>query len=249
MKSDTQDYYWLLFRRAVERMLSSIVEVHIFVESSVACQTMIVLIVLCELLLQELRFICDFLTREMIWTVDRETVWLCPGIGRYSMDNYYYQDLEVSLRFGTGWCLLTNTQVFWKNALSLWRISERLRDWLCCKSLMTLATLTFLCECWSVWSSIWDWRCIKTVPSGIALDIADALFGIDYREAVIFIAVVVVSSTMLTDPSGQLNGFQIISQSHLVEPINVLYSYLTMNISLFEELVFGWDGRVTWIPW
>ena len=156
-----------------------------------------------------------------------ETIWLCPGIGRYSMDNYYYQDLEVSLRFGTGWCLLTNTQVFWKNALSLWRISERLRDWLCCKSLMTLATLTFLCECWSVWSSIWDWRCIKTVPSGIALDIADALFGIDYREAVIFIAVVVVGSTMLTDPSGQLNRFRTISQSHLVEPINVLYSCST----------------------
>ena len=67
---------------------------------------------------------------------------------------------------------------------------------------------------------------------------SDMPCGVDGREAVIFI-LVVVDGSMWIHPSGQLNGFQIISQSHLVEPINVLYSYLTMNISLFEELVFG----------
>ena len=41
----------------------------------------------------------------------------------------------------------TNTPVLGKGTVSEYSISERLRDWLCGKSLMTLAILTFLCDC------------------------------------------------------------------------------------------------------
>ena len=41
----------------------------------------------------------------------------------------------------------TNTPVLGKGTVPEYSISERLRDWLCGKSLMTLAILTFLCDC------------------------------------------------------------------------------------------------------
>jgi len=41
----------------------------------------------------------------------------------------------------------TNTQVLGKGTVSKYWISERLRDWLCGESLMTLTILTFLCDC------------------------------------------------------------------------------------------------------